>query len=90
MNNQKSQVDETNDLPWMEANFSERQRKEIEFSLAYASDFNHGTDGHNGKVIIARLASLLTSLHFELVGRNYPDTIEPIMGYDLKKEESLD
>jgi hypothetical protein len=72
----------------MEANFSDRQVKEIKFSQFYASEFDHGTDGHNSKVIIARLASLLNALHFELVGRNYPKNIDPIMGYDLKEESS--
>lgn len=78
-----------NRLPWMEANFSERQMKEIEFCSTYASDFGHGTDGHNSKIILARLASLLNSLHFELVGRNYPENIDPIMGFDLKTEDDL-
>lgn len=39
--------------------FDERQKKEIAFSRIYANDFNHGTDGHNAKVIIAKMADLL-------------------------------
>ena len=37
----------------------ERQQKEVAFSRLYAKDFGHGTDGHNAKVIIAKLADLL-------------------------------
>lgn len=37
----------------------ERQLKEVEFSRIYATQFSHGTDGHNAKLIIARMAQLL-------------------------------
>jgi hypothetical protein len=40
-------------------NFDERQLKEIAFSRVYAQQFNHGTDGHNAKLIISKLADLL-------------------------------
>lgn len=39
--------------------FTDRQRKEIQFSILYEDQFGHGTDGHNGKIIIARMARLL-------------------------------
>ena len=39
--------------------FDERQRKEIAFDRLYAAQFGHGTDGHNAKIIIAKLADLL-------------------------------
>lgn len=39
--------------------FDERQRKEIILDLGYAEIFNHGTDGHNARLIIARLAKAL-------------------------------
>lgn len=87
MTEQDPHAEKTNSLPWMEANFSERQRKEIKFCLTYASDFNHGTDGHNAKIILARLASLLNSLHFQLVGRNYPENIAPIQWVIKLKDE---
>lgn len=79
-----------NRLPWMEANFSERQIKEIEFCLIYASDVDHETDRNKATIVLARLASLLNSLHFRLVGRNYPEDIDPIMGFDLKTEDDSD
>lgn len=44
--------------PW-ETHFDERQRKEISFCLLYADDFAHGTDGHNIRLIVAKLARLL-------------------------------
>lgn len=42
-----------------ETHFDERQRKEIAFCLIYADDFAHGTDGHNIKLIVAKMAKLL-------------------------------
>lgn len=44
--------------PW-ETYFDERQRKEIAFCLVYADDFAHGTDGHNIRLIVAKMAQLL-------------------------------
>lgn len=45
---------------WKKA-FDERQLKEIEFCRLYTKNFNHGTVGHNEKIIIAKLADLLDS-----------------------------
>lgn len=42
-----------------EQEFDERARKEITFSRLYAADFHHGTEGHNAKLIIAKMAELL-------------------------------
>lgn len=42
--------------------FDERQKKEIAFSILYAHDFAHGTDGHNAKMIIAKLVHLLNAV----------------------------
>lgn len=39
--------------------FDERQLQEIAFCRLYSADFAHGTDGHNAKLIIAKLAALL-------------------------------
>lgn len=38
---------------------SERDLKEIAFARLYAQDFQHGTDGHNRLLIIARLTNIL-------------------------------
>lgn len=46
--------------------FDERQRKEIEFSKLYAETFHHGTDGHNSKMIIAKMAALLDEMEKEI------------------------
>jgi hypothetical protein len=43
-----------------ETHFDERQRKEIAFCVAYKQSFNHGTDGHNIRLIVAKMAELLT------------------------------
>ena len=44
--------------PW-ETHFDDRQRKEIAFCLVYADNSAHGTDGHNIRLIVARMAQLL-------------------------------
>jgi hypothetical protein len=42
--------------------FTKRQIKEINFSMVYADDFSHGTDGHNAKIIIAKMAIMLNDI----------------------------
>jgi len=50
-------------MKWHELlELTDRQIEEIEFSKLYAEKFNHGTDGHNAKVIIAKLAGLLDAI----------------------------
>jgi hypothetical protein len=39
--------------------FTERERKEIEYCLIYQRDFGHGTDGHNIRLIVAKLVNIL-------------------------------
>lgn len=45
-------------LRWTQE-LDERQKKEINFARTYADLFNHGTNGHNQYLLIAKLASLL-------------------------------
>lgn len=52
---------ENKHIDWREF-FDDRQLKEIAFSELYAADFAHGTDGHNGKMIIAQMAKLLDTI----------------------------
>ena len=40
-------------MNWLKL-FDKRQQKEIRFSQVYVNEFEHGTDGHNAKVIIAK------------------------------------
>ena len=40
----------------------DRQQKEVEFSKIYAYGFAHGTEGHNAKLIIAKMADMLDSM----------------------------
>lgn len=47
-----------NSLEWM-FNFDARERSEIAFNRLYMGGFNHGTDGHNMRKIISRMADLL-------------------------------
>ena len=43
---------------WVAA-FDDRQMKEIALACIYSRDFQHGTDGHNAKIIIAKMTQLL-------------------------------
>ena len=43
--------------------FDERQQREISFSQTYTRYFKHGTDGHNAKLIIAKMQLILD--HYE-------------------------
>ena len=47
-------------MDWKSA-FTKRELKEIGFAVLYAQDFNHGTDGHNAKIIIAKMVKILES-----------------------------
>lgn len=42
--------------------FTKRELKEIQFCRIYARDFAHGTNGHNERLIIAKMADLLDKL----------------------------
>lgn len=56
-------------MNWLN-NFDERQRKQIEWSILYTKGFAHGDDGHNAKVIIAKMADMLSKIHHALVPIN--------------------
>lgn len=71
--------------------YDDRQRKQIEWSRLYASEFNHGDDGHNAKLIIAFLSwqlesvensagCLLDMVKREEVGAEAADHIKTIAG----------
>jgi hypothetical protein len=55
---------------WLD-NFDDRQNKEIVFCEVYVKDFNHGTDGHNAKLIIAKMAELLDKVQKALLSDNF-------------------
>lgn len=48
----------TTEETWMDK-LDDRSRKEVELARLYAKDFHHGTAGHNGYMLIAKLAELL-------------------------------
>lgn len=50
--------------------FDERQKNEIVFSQVYAREFSHGTDGHNAKLIIAKMAEILNEIESVLLFDN--------------------
>lgn len=64
-------------MNWLN-NFDERQQKEIEFSILYLNQFEHGTDGHNAKVIIAKMANLLDKVQATLLSDNFDAEIAPL------------
>ena len=47
-----------NEHSW-KTHFTERELKEIEYCKVYQRDFYHGTDGHNIRLIVAKLANIL-------------------------------
>ena len=51
-------VEDSKHINWRKF-VDERQLKEINFDIIYAADFSHGTDGHNARLIIAKMAELL-------------------------------
>lgn len=57
--------------------FTERELKEIEYCKIYQRDFAHGTDGHNIRMIVAKLTQLLEGnlLVTEIV---QPDSTKPL------------
>lgn len=61
----EAQIREATYSPAWRSKFDERQNREIDFAVFYANQFNHGTDGHNTKIIIARMATLLDALEAE-------------------------
>lgn len=44
------------------SDFTARELKEIDFCRLYQREFAHGTDGHNAKIIIAKLAAILDTV----------------------------
>lgn len=68
-------------MSWL-ALFDERQQKEIEFCRLYQRDFGHGTDGHNAKLIIARMAEMLFDIE-KVISTDY----ESDDGYRFKADE---
>lgn len=71
---------------WIEG-FDERQQREVEFSRIYALDFKHGTDGHNAKMIIARMAAILDNIEITVNDDTIPAEDKPyhirlMLGYN--------
>lgn len=48
-------------IKWTEE-LDERQKQEVNFSRTYTDFFNHGTNGHNQYLLIAKLANLLHTI----------------------------
>lgn len=75
---------------WLNS-FDERQRKEIEFSELYAKEFGHGTDGHNAKMIIAKMVLILDKIESVLLAEDHPGKllkVETIMGLQSVNQET--
>ena len=52
---------------WMMKQFDERQRKQILWAQMYDQDtFRHGDNGHNDKLIIAKMANYIDHLEAKL------------------------
>lgn len=55
------------ETPLWERVFNEREAKEINFALMYASAFNHGTSGHMEYTVIAKFVKLFDLLHEDVI-----------------------
>lgn len=64
-------------MRWKE-HFNERELKEIEYNVVYQRDFSHGTDGHNIRLIVAKMVTILNLRDAEmfLEGEMNKDTPE--------------
>ncbi len=70
-----------------QTHFTERELKEIDFCKVYQRDFLHGTDGHNIRLIVAKLVNILEegvvpngeSLLTKAVVMPRPDSSKPII-----------
>lgn len=51
-------IEEIKTIPLLD----DRQQKECLLAIAYERDFQHGTDGHNRLILIARLVRLVVML----------------------------
>ncbi len=71
--------------PEWEKKFSERERKEIDFCCEYVDTYNHGTDGHLVRTIVARMAVLLDMMEDGIV----PDVeTDPESDAEVEKEDN--
>lgn len=48
-----------NSTPWRELDLDGREIRELQLAELYATQFHHGTDGHNRLMLLAKLAALL-------------------------------
>jgi len=62
------------DVIWRKS-FDDRSQKEIAFCECYRDQFNHGTGGHNGRLVIAGMAAILDLLE-ELAPAAVTEVIE--------------
>jgi len=62
-------------MPYWLTQFDERQQKEIALDRIYAAQFAHGTEGHNARLVIAKMAQLLDET-FSVVSSKDPGTEE--------------
>ena len=70
--------------------FTDREIKEIDFARIYTDNFNHGTDGHNSKMVISKMANLLNAIHSTLINPALSDTdktnkIKEMMGLEERE-----
>lgn len=49
---------------------TEREQKEVDFAGLYATEYNHGTAGHNRLILIFKLAEILSEIQ-----ENNPDVV---------------
>lgn len=67
MDNTELVEEETDPGRWLML-FDARQQAEINFNVIYARQFKHGTNGHNERLVMARLYDLVNLLATEVPG----------------------
>lgn len=50
---------------------TDREQKECAFALLYADHFNHGTQGHNSYLLIAKLTKIIIELFGKIKDLEY-------------------
>lgn len=63
-------------MDW-KSNFDERQMREIEFCVMYSEQFGHGTLGHDLRVVVAKMVSILDNAQSLVNDEDEVITLEP-------------
>jgi hypothetical protein len=69
-------------------NLDDRQNQEISFDVTYARIYGHGTDGHNARTLIAKLADICAAMQEEL-DKKRQENKQEVIGFIQSEIERL-